>query len=189
MSAITISRQMGSQGDEIVKQIAHQLGWRVIDRALINQAAQAAGVPHVALAEIDELGLLGLRPTTREWRAYQSHAENIIRAWADMGNVVIAGRGSQVVLRDYLDVLHVRVVAPFEVRVARLQQQQPISTDQARARLEASDKARERYLKRSYGVNVDDPTLYHLVINTGQLSLSQAINIIIQVFQEWQTGL
>jgi cytidylate kinase len=180
---------MGSLGDEIVKQLAHRLGWQVIDRALINHAAKAAGVPHVALAEIDELGLLGLRPSTREWRAYQNHAENIIRAWADIGNVVIMGRGSQMVLCDYLDVLHVRVVAPLEVRVARLQQQQAISADQARARLEASDKARGRYLKRSYGVNVDDPTLYHLVINTSQFSLSLAVNLIIQAHQEWQTGL
>jgi len=100
MSAITVSRQMGSRGDELALQVAGRLGWQRVCRDLINQAARSAGVPQVALAEIDELGFLGLRPSAKEWRVYQSQVERIIRDLADGGNVVIVGRGGQVVLHD-----------------------------------------------------------------------------------------
>jgi cytidylate kinase len=174
---------MGSQGDELALQVAHRLGWRRVCRDLINQAARAAGVPQVALAEIDELGFLGLRPTAKEWRAYQSHVERMICELADEGEVVIVGRGGQVVLRDYPDVLHVRVVAPLEMRLARLQQVRKVSSEAAHACLEASDKVRARYLRRAHSVRIDDPSLYHLTINTGLLDLTRAADLIIQAVQ------
>lgn len=183
MSAITISRQMGSRGDEIAWQVAQQLGWRWVNRELINRSALAAKVPQVALAEIDELGLFGLRPSAKEWRAYQSQIEQFIRALADEGGVVIVGRGGQMVLRDHPDVLHVRVIASFEARVSWLQQKEKISVEAAQARLRESLKARAQYLQRSYGVQVDDPALYHLVINTGLMNVSQATDLVVQAFQ------
>lgn len=185
MSAITISRQMGSQGDELALHVAQHLGWRLVQRNLINQAALGAGVPHMALADIDELGLLNLRPSAKEWKAYQNQVEGIIRYWADQGKVVIVGRGGQMVLQGRPEVFHIRVIAPIEMRVAQLQQQETISAESARARLEASAKTRARYLQRSYGVQLDDPTLYHLTVNTGLLGLPQAANLVVRVVQAW----
>jgi cytidylate kinase len=185
MSAITISRQMGSRGNELARRVAQRLGWRQVCRDLINRAALAAGAPQVALAEIDELGFFGLHPSAKERQAYQSQVECFIRDLANEGDVVIVGRGGQVVLRDRPDVLHVRVVAPLEARVAWLQQEKNISAESARACLKESDKARARYLRRSYNIHLDDPTLYHLIINTSLLGVPQAVNLIAQTFQEW----
>jgi len=185
MSAITISRQMGSQGDELAAQVAQRLGWRCVGRDIINQAALAAGVPQVALAEIDELGFLGLRPSARDRQLYQSQVERIIRDLADEGGVAIVGRGSQVVLGHRPDVLRLRVIAPLASRIAWLQQQKVISAEAARAWLAASDKARARYLRRGYGVQVEDPTLYHLVVNTGLLDLGLAVNLVVHTLRAW----
>jgi cytidylate kinase len=176
---------MGSQGNELALYVAQQLGWQLVERKLINQAAVAAGVPHVALADIDELGLLNLRPSAREWEAYKNHVEGIIQAWAYKGEAVIVGRGGQMALRGWPDVFHIRIVAPLEMRVAHLEQKEKISAESARARLEASAKARARYLRRSYGVQLDDPTLYHLMINTGLLGLPLALKVTLQAFQTW----
>lgn len=190
MSAITISRQMGSQGDELAVQVAQQLGWQLVSRDLMNRAAAAAGVPHMALIDIDELGLLNLHASAREWQAYQTHVEGLMQAWAYRGEVVIIGRGGQMALQGWPDVFHIRVIAPLEIRVAHLQQTQSISAEAARARLEASAKTRARYLRRSYGVQIGDPALYHLTVNTGLLGLSQAIKLVIQTSQAWfrETG-
>ena len=174
---------MGSRGDELALQVAQRLGWRRICRDLINQAARAAGVPQVALAEIDELGFLGLRPSAKEGRAFQSQLEGMRHELADEGEVVIVGRGSQVVLRERSDVLHVRVVAPLEMRVERLQRERNLSAESARACLEASDEVRARYLRRSHGVRLDDPALYHLTIHTGLLDPTRAADLIIQAVQ------
>ena len=183
MSVITISRQMASLGNEIASEVAERLGWQRVCRNLINQAARAAGVPQVALAEIDELGFLGLHPSTKEWQAYQNQVKTIVLQLAGEGNVVIVGRGGQIILRDFPNALHLRVVAPLAVRATRLQQQERISAEAAYARLEASDKTRTRYLQRGYGVALNDPTLYHLVINTGWLAVPQAVDLILQTYR------
>jgi cytidylate kinase len=185
MNAITISRQMGSQGDELAAQVAQRIGWRWVGRDIINQAALAAGVPQVALAEIDELGFLRLRPSAKERQLYQTQVERILRDLADEGSVVIVGRGGQVVLGRRPDVLCLRIIAPLADRIAWLQQQKVISVEAARAWLEASDKARARYLRRSYGVQVNDPTLYHMVINTGSLGLGPAVDLVVRTLQAW----
>lgn len=184
MSAITVSRQVGSRGDELAARVAERLGWRLVGRELINQAAREAGVPVVALAEMDELQLLDIRPSARDWRAYQTQVERIIRGLADEGGVVIVGRGGQVVLRERPDVLHVRVVAPLEVRLGWLQQERGLSRETAVVYLEMSSRTRARYVRRSYRVDVNDPSLYHLVINTGLLSLEQAAHLIMQALRE-----
>jgi cytidylate kinase len=176
---------MGSQGNELALYVAQQLGWQLVERKLINQAAVAAGVPHVALADIDELGLLNLRPSAREWEAYKNHVDGTSPAWAYKGAAGIVGRGGQMALRGWPDVFHIRIVAPLEMRVTHLEQKEKISAESARARLEASAKARARYLRRSYGVQLDDPTLYHLIINTGFLGLPLAVKVAIQAFQTW----
>jgi CMP/dCMP kinase len=179
MSAITISRQVGSRGDELAALIARRLGWRQISRELINAAALAAGVPQVALAEVDELGLLGIRPSPSEWRAYRSQVEHIIGELADVGAAVIVGRGGQTVLRARADVLHVRVVAPLATRLTRLQEEHGLTEAAARAHMDTSSRLRARYMRRSYGVDVNDPALYHLVINTGLFELDQAAELVI----------
>jgi cytidylate kinase len=183
MQAISISRQMGSGGDELAEQVAAQLKWGRVSYEVINRAGLAAGAPQVALAEIDELGLLNLRPTAAERRAYQHQVERIIRELAEAGLVVIVGRGSQVILQGQPGVLHVRVVAPLEARIARLQQEKRLSVEAAQARLLKSDQTRARYLWRNYRRRLNDPTLYHLVINTGLLDVAQATTIVVQTYR------
>ena len=60
MPVITLSRQLGSQGEEIAAKVAQELDLRLIDATAIHQAAQRAGVPEVALAELEHEGERGL---------------------------------------------------------------------------------------------------------------------------------
>jgi cytidylate kinase len=60
MAVVTLSRQLGSHGEEIATGVAQTLGLRLIDAETINQAAQKAGVPQVALAELEHEGERGV---------------------------------------------------------------------------------------------------------------------------------
>jgi cytidylate kinase len=60
MPVITISRQLGTHGEEIAAWVAQTLGLRLIDAETINQAAQKAGVPQMALRELEHEGERGL---------------------------------------------------------------------------------------------------------------------------------
>lgn len=178
MPVITLSRELGSRGDDVAMAVAGQLGLRLVGRELINRAAREAGVPEVALAEIDELGLLGVKPDRTALRLYRETVERVILEQAAQGDVLLVGRGSQVVLAGRPGVLHVRIIAPLDARVRCVQERCHIPTEAAAARVAASDRARAAFLRRHYGVRWDDPRLYDLVINMAYLSVEDATALV-----------
>jgi cytidylate kinase len=184
MPVITISRQMGSLGTQVAEEIARCLKYKVVCREVINEAASRAGVPEVALATIDELDFLGLRPSTEARSAYHEAVREIMVELADEGNVVIVGRAGQVILRERPDALHVRVYAPFELRVERIAERHSETLEAARAQVTASDQSRTRYLKRFYQARWDDPDHYDLIINTAHLSAEQAAQVVCKALEQ-----
>ncbi len=171
---------MGSLGDEVAQAIAARLNYRVVSREIINQAALRAGTPEMALATIDELGLLGIQPSVKARRAYQLAVESVMKELADEGDVVIIGRAGQVILRNHPHVLHVKVISPAALRAERIARLYNISLEAAKAQIEASDRNRKNYLKKYYHARWDDPELYDLIINTDRLEPEQAACLICQ---------
>lgn len=178
MRAITISRQMGSMGRDVANILAKQLGYQVVWREVINQAASRARTPEVALAAIDELDLLGLRPPMREVQAYHDAVRELMQEYVEQGSIIIVGRAGQVILRGIEGVLHVRLYAPIDVRTERIAQRNQITIEAARLQVEASDKYRQRYLRRFYHAQWDDPDLYDLMVNTAHFSVVETASII-----------
>lgn len=184
MAVITISRQMGSLGCQVADEVARCLSYKVVWREVINEAAIRAGVPEVALATIDELDLLGLRPSKDAVQAYHRAVHEIMRELHAEGQVVIVGRAGQVILRGMENVLHVRIYAPLELRVQRTAEKHQISLETARMQVETSDQARMRYLKRHYRARWDDPDLYDLMLNTANLDVVSSALLICKALEK-----
>jgi cytidylate kinase len=169
---------MGSRGDDIARAVAARLGLRLVGRELINRAAKEAGAPEVALAEIDELGLLGVKPSAAALRLYQEKVAAVIHELAADGDVLLVGRGGQIVLADRPDALHVRIIAPRPMRLALVQERCRVPAEVAEARIDASDAARTGFLKRHFGVRGDEAYLYDLVINMAHMDVSAAVDLV-----------
>jgi hypothetical protein len=210
---ITLSRQMGSFGDEIGRRVAAELHLRLVEREFIRGQALAAGIAadlldrlldeeqhNLAVEVLESLSdaprlataggtaapnplgtvfapILQLSSVNLEEAARQIGA--IIRATAEGNDILFLEQGTQVVLRDRPATLHVQVVAPFDLRVARVAQRQHLSMVSARRQVRACDHARADYLARYHGVNWLDPLLYHLIINTGRWSVEDAVALIV----------
>jgi cytidylate kinase len=185
MSAVTISRQLGSFGDQIAEQVAGQLGYQLVERDLINQAARRAGAPEMALEVIDELGLLGVKPSLQAQEAYQVAVRQVIKELAASGNVVIVGRAGSVLLAGEPDLFHVRIIAPVAERIHRVGQAFAIPEGAARARIEASDQRRTEYLRRYHQVDWNASDLYDVVINTERFSVEMATELICLAFRRF----
>ncbi len=183
MGAITISRELGSLGTQIAREVSDRLGYRMVWREVINEAAGRAGAPEVALAEIDDLGLLGVKPTYRARTAYHQAVRQVLQELTAAGRVVIVGRAGQVILKDRADVLHVRIIAPLDLRAARIAARQQVSISASKAQIQRSDESRRCYLHRYHHVDWDDLQLYDLVISTAHLDLPAAAALIIQAWK------
>jgi cytidylate kinase len=206
MRAVTISREYGSGGGEIAARLARRLGWQLVDHAVIERTAQELGVYETEVAKHDEEyvqstlsriqnriqrlapaafitsaggpSIYTSQPQAGETQAYQDTIRQIITAAADSGHVVIVGRAGQVLLAEKRDVLHIRVVAPLQLRVAYVARREGLDLDTAEKRVQAKDRARTRYMKSQYHFQHEDPHFYDLVINTAVLDLDSAVDLI-----------
>jgi len=115
----------------------------------------------------------------------------VIRDLAAQGNVLIVGQGGQAILRDEPRALHVQIIAAFEMRVRRLMERDGLQRSEALRRLQASDEAREKYVRKYYGIEWLDPRNYHLTLNTSKLGIqgtSRAITSTALYLDERENG-
>ncbi|HCI86992.1 MAG TPA: hypothetical protein DHV68_09120, partial [Dehalococcoidia bacterium] len=86
----------------------------------------------------------------------------VIRDLAEIGNVVLLGRGGAAILHDTPAVLRVGVVAKMEDRITRVQEQMRIeNADEAESLIKHTDMAQHRYFERAFESSPIDPFLYH----------------------------
>lgn len=99
------------------------------------------------------------------------------RLW-ERDRVIVCGRGAMMILKDRPRVLSVRTVASQEFRVAHVAERFELSREKAVERIQKGTKRRAAYIRASYGVDWEDPTLYHLVLNTEWLGLEGAAQVV-----------
>jgi cytidylate kinase len=103
----------------------------------------------------------------------------LIRELGARGEVVILGRGSQMLLAEMPRALHVLCVAPRKLRASRLAERDEIGIEEAIRRAAESDRARCAFYKKFWHVEVEDPKLYDLTIDTSRLSYDAATQVIV----------
>jgi cytidylate kinase len=184
MAIIAISHEMGAGGPEIGQQLAERLGYRYVDHELISDAARRYGLLEEKLDHLDESKPTLFERFDAETRRYITAIQTALYEFAERDAVVLMGRAGQWLLRGLPHVVRVRVMAPFDLRVKRLAKklasQMGEQTNQRTVvemiRRDDSEKVgRMRYL---YEVDLRDPGLYDLVINTEKLSIDAAVDLI-----------
>lgn len=199
MAVITISRELGSEGDKIADRVCQELGYRRVDKALLSEIAQQGGVNIEAILAVehsfatrsrlvstDMLSLYSKQPTAfddkqvMDDQTYGQIVRKAMEQYAEQGNVVIVGRGGQMVLRYWPTALHVYLYAPVDVRVQRLMQRYNIAEPDARRRVTASDEEKRQAIRHMYqNAEWKDLRYYHLTINTGYVDPEVATQIIV----------
>jgi cytidylate kinase len=109
---------------------------------------------------------------------FRRATEEVLCQQARTGRGVILGRGGAVVLRDQPRALRVRLDGPSERRIRQAMRVQKIDEETARDTLRRLDRAHAAYLKQFYGVDINDPTLYHLRIDSTAMPLEACVQLI-----------
>ena len=125
--------------------------------------------------------LLGLHPPGRTLREY---ARETIRKLAKRGNVIVIGRAGAMITANVRHVLHVRLIAPLDLRVRNYAQWQKISIKEAARAVRADDKANYQFVRSHFNTNVRQELHYDLVINTETNGFEGAENLVRTVLQD-----
>jgi len=187
-NVITISRQMGSGGRVISEEVAGRLGWRLVGKNIISEAARRAGLDETKVERVFEKRLsLQDRITFQQKSAkYLDAVTKVVKEEAKKGNVVILGRGAHVMLAEDPRLFRVHLVAQFDCRIERVAALNKLKgqrgLDEARRMVNESDYSRAAFHNYLFGVDWNDPLLYEMVLNTTDLTQQQSVDSIMAVF-------
>jgi cytidylate kinase len=117
-------------------------------------------------------------------KRYLEVLTGLVRDLARHDNVLIVGRGSQVILKDWPGAVHVLLVAPQEHRIEEVASRDGLAPEKAAKHVHEIDKGRKAFHDKFFHVKVDDPSLYHLSINTARISYEEAGRLIAAVVRE-----
>lgn len=204
MPVITIRGQYGGGANEIGELIAGKLNIDYVDREIIAGVAERLRRPNASIAEkeMPPSTLLGRIAEAMAKTAsmgddiyagiysplwelplddtdYLSGLKYVVMELAQSQSIVIQGRGSQFILRDFPGALHLLIVAPLAVRVKRVMEKLKIGEEDARNEIARFDGGSREFVKRYFQADILDPLHYDAVINTHHLSIEGAASVIV----------
>jgi len=192
---ICIGREFGSSGHEIAVRAAEQLGIKVYEKNLVHLACKYGELAVKTLENADEKATnpylfqtvhegnyhvtRGL-PTSEVLFKLQSHE---IKRIAKSEHCIFVGRCADHVLKGMdAQVLRVFVSAPVENRIRRKMEQENLSHLRAKSLVRKMDLQRKEYYEHYTGQSWGKSQNYDLCINTGEVSIEQAVEMITQKF-------
>ena len=200
---ISINRELGSGGRTVGEHLAQRLGVPFYDKALIQglkekyqlsteEIERLKGQQHNWWADLKRS--FGIMPSYAAPQLFNKHTPipdflitddifksetEILKAIAEDGSCVIAGRSAFYIFRDHPNHLNVLIQAPMEQRLSRVMSKRGISREQAQQIINEVDEGRERYINKYTETSRYDTRNYDLVISMNGLSEDDAVDIIL----------
>ena len=121
-------------------------------------------------------------------KRYFELISGVIKDLAQTGNIVILGRGGNMILKDVPRVLRALVIAPFEIRLRRVMEREHLNATEATKLINQMDANRAAFTKQFFKVERTDPLNYDLVLNTAKYSFELAARLITDVARDLEAS-
>jgi cytidylate kinase len=181
LPVITLSREPGSGGKLVAKDVSERLGLDLFDQAFINAMAENAETTTSVIQTLDERSVSMIE----DW---VSAAISERHLWPDEisqllmrvigtigrhGKAIIVGRGANFVLPPE-NRFRVRIIAPLDMRVNRVAETYGVTQKEARQRVLRTESDRRAFVRKYFHSDIGDPANYEMILNTGTLSFESA---------------
>ncbi len=183
---ISISREVGARGEEVAERVADTLGWKVMDKNLLDEVAHRFHLPKSRLELVDETTSSWVYDILGVWvdrqliphEKYLVGLAHVVLAEARRGNVVFVGRGAPFLL-PHNHGLTVRIIAEAKSRIAQVMKTEGLDEAAARRHVNAIDRGRREFVQQFFRRDLNDPHLYDLIVRTDQLGVELAAELIV----------
>lgn len=206
IKVITIEREYGCGAASIASAMADRLGWKLWDQEITAEIARRLKCKKEMVAEREErldsmfyrlikafmrgsfearIDTAGLEVLDAEHLAFLF--ERVVNEIAEHGNCVIVGRGANWFLRHRNDAFHAFLYAPYDEKMRRTMAQGESERD-ATQLLESVDRERAAFIRKYYGKEWPDRSLYNLMINTkvGDEAVITAVLDVVDILNKHQ---
>ena len=198
MAVITISKEFGTNSEEIALKLSDKLGYEQIGSRLLAQIAKGLNLSESeanTFRQVSKSSILRFldrytcsivqKVVDQEQgclddKAYHEKTKALVEKIYDNNNAVILGWGAQCILRDKPNALHVRLRMDDEKKVTALMEKQNLDRKSAERKIRSIEKDSREYIKHYFGSDWNDVRLYDLVIDMGNKSVDDAVALIIE---------
>lgn len=193
---ITIAREYGSGGHLLGERLAKELGIKLYDREFIRMAAQRSGIDEQYIAKneqsIPSFWLKCILSKNSEQPVEASLSADdilfvaesrIVQELAAQEPCIIVGRCADFVLKDHPKVVKVFCYSDLKSAVNRCVNNYGIPQEQAEAEIRRINRNRIHHYEYYTGWKWGEPHHYHLMLNTGNISLETACKLVKEVYQ------
>lgn len=192
---ITISREFGSGGRTVGKQLSKKLGIPCYDREIVTELSLKSGfseefirnegeyasTTNSFLFNLSQLATSPMAPTLSLQQQLYILQSNLIKEIADKGPCIIVGRCADYILKDRDDVFNVFIHANEDYRIKRITNVYGETMETPQKRIRDKDAKRKIYYKnftyRDWGLAKN----YHLSVDTSKISIENAVNLIVDI--------
>ena len=195
---VTISRQYGCMAYALADCLAQRLNaefpeWNftIYDRKTLEMMVEHEPITADVINSLSErtrgviedwVGhLLAERPP--DIRVFHRLATTLCSI-AALGQAILVGRGGAAITRKIPTGIHVRLIAPIDWRIENMRNYPERASKASMEIVKQADKERESFVRKYLGVDVNDPGLYHLVMNNQFLTMEEQMEIIVKLVQE-----
>lgn len=190
---ITISRETGAGGIQFGDLLVEYLNkydterkneWRLFDRNILEHIIKEHDLPaemakYISEKKVSEMQavieqLFSLHPSEQ---TLVTKASNTILHLALLGNVILIGRGSNIITKNLQGGLHLRLIDVIEKKVKNIQNIFNTSKTEALKFIKKEDKERKQYLKKYFSTDIEKASNYSMVINLNHFSTDEVVNL------------
>lgn len=182
MGVITISRQFGSGGEAIAEMVAKETGFLLVNKKMIVEGLVAHGIEEPAFADervIEQPAGCQQEP----YRSYFSALHDFIYDLAIRNDLVLLGRGGNLLFRDFPPSLHVKLVASLASRMQRIREQYSLPRETALTLIKEQDEHKRQYYRLLFNEDWANQDSYDLILNTDRLPYENAASIIAAAYR------
>lgn len=195
---ITVSRQFGSGGRSIGKEIAKKLGYAYYDSELVKKVAEETGFDPSYIADAGEYAP-GKSMLSYAFSSAAPHGagssmsasdylwatqSRIIAEIAEKGNCVIVGRCADYILRDRDDCLNIFIHASKKYRAERIVELYGERDKSPEKRLDEKDGKRRVNYKYFTGREWGETENYHISLDSGVIGHDECVDIICKIVED-----
>ncbi|HUX49776.1 MAG TPA: cytidylate kinase family protein [Spirochaetia bacterium] len=184
MGVVTISRQIGSRGDEIGQLLVDRDGYACLNKELIESRFARDGISPVSVERYDERSPRFFRHFSRDKNTYLHFLKAAVYECAREPNAVIMGRGAHLILAEVPGILSVRFIATHATRVDRIMKKEGLTRELAEQMIAHSDSERTGFHRFFFNANWEAPQSYDLVLNGDNLDDAAMIDIITRAMDD-----
>ena len=179
MAIITFSEQYASRGESIAREVAQRLGFTLVTPENVHETLRERYQLDYSLS-----GEISQTPRERETsKVFANLISATLTDMAVLNDLIVLECGGQFIFRAFPNAIHLRIIAPRDIRAHNIMKDKGLSFAQALEEMEEHDRRHARFLRASFRRPTETPERYDLVINTGALEIEQAADLIIYAVQ------